>query len=196
MFAYIQGSVAECHPTYVVIEASGVGYYIHISLNTYSKINGRKEFKVLTHLVFKEEGQFLYGFASDAERQLFIQLISVSGVGPNTARIILSSLEPESIRSAILYGDDGVFRKVKGVGPKTAQRIIIDLKDKINKDLSTGSSIKSGSSPGFKNEAQAALMALGFTRPQIENAILKIPSEKFDQLPLEDLIKEALKNLA
>ena len=136
MIYYIKGPVIERHPTYLVLEANGVGYQVFISLNTYSQLEGLREAKVLTHFIVKEDGHYLYGFATEQERQLFGLLISVSGVGPNTARLILSSMEPESIQSAIALKDDQVFRKIKGVGPKTAQRIIIDLYDKVGKDLS------------------------------------------------------------
>ena len=195
MISYIKGSVAECMPTHVIVEAGGLGYYIHISLHTYSKINAQPNLKILTHLITREDGQTLYGFAQDDERSLFIHLISVSGVGPNTARVILSSMEPIMIRQAIVSGEDLAFRKVKGVGPKTAQRIIVDLKDKFSKDMGFGSLTSDPAKPVKKSEAQAALLALGFGRPQVDMAIQKIPQVFIEESDLEQIIKEALKNL-
>jgi Holliday junction DNA helicase RuvA len=196
MIAFIKGPVSECLPTHVIVEAAGVGYLAHISLNTYARINGQKEIKLLTHLITREDGQSLYGFAQDEERQLFIHLISVSGVGPNTARIILSSLEPAAVRQAIIAGDDGSFKRVKGIGPKTAQRIIVDLKDKLVKDMGFTPVTMDPYKPNLRTEAQAALMALGFARPQVETAIQKIRQEQLEGMDLEQIIKEALKNLA
>ncbi|NOT36860.1 MAG: Holliday junction branch migration protein RuvA [Saprospiraceae bacterium] len=197
MIAFIRGKVADCHPTHVIVEASGVGYWINISLNTYSKIRELKEVQILTHQIIREDGHFLYGFSEDDERQLFIHLLSVNGVGANTARVILSSLEPQSIREAIQFGDDQVFRKVKGVGPKTAQRIIIDLKDKVGKE-------SVGLIPGAKvnidgigrTEATSALVALGFNRAQVEQVMRTFNPQELKEQNLEDLIKNCLKKLS
>ncbi|MBK9270665.1 MAG: Holliday junction branch migration protein RuvA [Saprospiraceae bacterium] len=195
MIAYIRGTVAECLPTHVLVETGGLAYHVHISLYTYSKINGQNQIKILTHLITREDGQTLFGFASEEERSLFIHLISVSGVGPNTARVILSSMEPETVRQTIVTGEDTAFRKVKGVGPKTAQRIIVDLKDKLSKDLGFGP-IQPGSSKSTKrSEAQSALLALGFGRAQIDMAIQKLPQQMLEEAELEQIIKEVLKNL-
>lgn len=196
MIYYIHGPIIERHPTYLVIEANGLAYQLFISLNTYSQLEGLKEARVLTHFIVKEDGHYLYGFATEQERQLFILLISVSGVGPNTARLILSSLEPESIKTAIGMKDDLLFRKIKGVGPKTAQRIIIDLYDKIGKDvfasISTGGLHKSNK----QSEAFSALLALGFGRAGIEQVFKGMPEVSRPEITVEELIKLALKKLA
>lgn len=197
MIAFIRGKVAVCQPTHVIIEAAGVGYLIHISLNTYSKIQNKSELQILTHQIIKEDGHFLYGFAEDDERQLFIQLLTVNGVGSNTARIILSSLEPSAIKEAILSSDDQVFRKVKGVGPKTAQRIIIDLKDKVGKEgLHTMEAGLQSQSPNLRSEAVSALVALGFGRPQVEQVMRSFSSQELNDQNLEELIKNCLKKLS
>mgnify|MGYP001172350445 FL=1 len=197
MIAYIKGTITARQATHVIIETGGVGYHISISLYTYTQLEGLKEAKVLTHLIVKEDSHTLFGFMTEEERFLFVQLISVNGVGPNTARLILSSLEPSTIRQALASGDDALFKKVKGVGPKTAQRIIIDLKDKMAKDLPliegiTGQNI----SYQLKNEAISALVALGFARQQIEQVFKQISEAELANSAVEDLIKLALKKLA
>ena len=196
MMAYIKGIVTECAPTHEMVEAGGVGYQVFISLNTFSQINGLKELKILTYAHYKEDGQRLYGFFKDEERSLFVHLISVNGVGPNTARLILSSLDASALRNAIITGDDTTFKRVKGIGPKTAQRIIIDLKDKLTKDSVNESGSSFVSTFNLRKEAQSALLALGFGRPQIEQALNRIPGPASEGMSLENLIKEALKNLS
>ena len=197
MIYYIKGPIISRHPTHVIIESNGIGYQIFISLSTYSQLEGLTEAKILTHFIVKEDSQQLFGFFTEEERQLFIQLISVNGVGPNTARLILSSLDPDSIRIAIQQKDDLVFRKIKGVGPKTAQRIIIDLFDKVGKELLTDaaiSGIKSRSTS--RNEAISALLALGFSRSNIDQVFKNLAEANDPQISVEDLIKLALKKLA
>ncbi|MEP7195102.1 MAG: Holliday junction branch migration protein RuvA [Saprospiraceae bacterium] len=196
MITFIKGKVIVCQPTSLILETGGIGYYINISLNTYSKINEMSELMILTHQIIKEDGHYLYGFAEENERTLFVQLLSVNGVGANTARVILSSLDPSSVRMAILTGDDTVFRKVKGVGPKTAQRIIIDLKDKISKE--SGNEQIISKSVGFKgkNEALSALLALGFIRTQVEQVIRTISDQEAENSNIEELIKLCLKKLS
>ncbi|MBK7225382.1 MAG: Holliday junction branch migration protein RuvA [Saprospiraceae bacterium] len=197
MYEYIKGSIIQRQPTHLVVETGGIGYHISISLHSFTQLDGVKEATILTHLIVKEDSHTLFGFTTEEERFLFIQLISVNGVGPNTARLILSSLEPVSIRSAIINGDDLMFKKVKGVGPKTAQRIIIDLRDKMAKDLpSLDSKDNKSTAYHLKNEAISALIALGFGRPQIEQVFKNIPELSDPSTPIEDLIKIALKKLA
>ena len=197
MYEYIKGSIIQRQPTHLVVETGGIGYHISISLHSFTQLDGVKEATILTHLIVKEDSNTLFGFTTEEERFLFIQLISVNGVGPNTARLILSSLEPVSIRSAIINGDDLMFKKVKGVGPKTAQRIIIDLRDKMAKDLpSLDSKDNKSTAYHLKNEAISALIALGFGRPQIEQVFKNIPELSDPSTPIEDLIKIALKKLA
>lgn len=196
MIAYIKGKITSCQPTFVVVESSGIGYLIHISLNAYSKLQNLQETTILTHLIIKEDGHYLYGFINEGERSLFIQLISVSGVGPNTARVILSYMNSDEIRTAILHSDDGAFRKVKGVGPKTAQRIIIDLKDKISKDTDSESIMNTDSKTSARSEAVVALVALGFQRQQVEQILRSFTETEKSQYSVEDLIKLCLKKLS
>lgn len=198
MIYSIRGKLVERHPAHVVVEtAQGLAYQISISLNTYARLPESGDLVLLTHLVIKEDGHFLYGFATAIERQLFVHLISVSGVGPNTARLILSALDAESVRSAIASKDDFVFRKIKGVGPKTAQRILIDLHDKLSRDLPAEAmpTAVSGHQRLF-SESMAALVALGFTRPAVEQVLRQLPDMKDPGANPEQVIKAALKNLA
>lgn len=197
MIAFIQGNVVEKQATQVIVQTGGIGYAISISLHTFSQIGSQGDIKILTHLIVKEDSHTLYGFMTEEERQLFVHLISVSGVGPNTARLILSSLEPITIKQAIVQGDDLMFKKVKGVGPKTAQRIIIDLKDKLSKDLVTSAGTTSSESNyHVRNEAVTALLALGFAKAQVDQAFKNMPEATDPKQSLEELIKIALKKLA
>ncbi|MAX80745.1 MAG: Holliday junction branch migration protein RuvA [Crocinitomicaceae bacterium] len=193
MIHHINGRLVEKSPTYVVIDCGGVGYYINISLNTYSQLKEGEQCKLLTHLAIKEDAHTLYGFMSDSERQLFRQLISVSGVGTSTAQMILSSLNPEDITQSILNEDVNALKAVKGIGAKTAQRIIIDLKDKIGK-IETEKDFPSVSYNTVKNEALSALVALGFDKTKSNKVLDKILSGG-EELTVEELIKSALKML-
>jgi len=197
MIYSLRGQLLEKHPTYIVLETHGVAYQIFISLFTYGHLQEGQEMRILTHQIIKEDGHFLYGFSSENERQLFVFLISVNGVGPNTARLILSSLEPEAVRQAIATRDELVFRKIKGVGPKTAQRILIDLYDKVFKEPAgdMGASPVS-SSQSLKNEALSALIALGFAKASVEQAFKVMPEANEPGISVEQLIKAALKKLA
>ena len=195
MISYIKGPIIVCHPTFLIIEAGGIGYQVFISLQTYSELSSKKEACVLTYYHVKEDGHSLYGFSTEEERYLFVHLISVNGVGPNTARLILSSLDPLAIKNAIISGDDLSFKSVKGIGPKTAQRIIIDLKDKLSKEnheIGQGKGMK----VTVKQEALSALLALGFARVQIEQGLKQIPDLEANLMSLEGLIKLALKKLS
>ncbi|MDQ3141262.1 MAG: Holliday junction branch migration protein RuvA [Bacteroidota bacterium] len=197
MIYYLRGKLIERKPTYAIIESGGIGYQVFISLFTYSQLENKADVQILTHFIVKEDGHYLYGFSTEDERHLFVSFISVSGVGPNTARLILSSLEPDIAREAIISGDDQVFRKVKGVGPKTAQRIIIDLRDKFTKESNTGEfNIKTSQSSSIKSEAISALISLGFGRQQVETVMRSIPTDEQIDIPVEELIKTALKKLA
>jgi len=196
MFAYIEGKISELTPTYVVIDCAGVGYLIHISLHTYAAIKDSTQAKILTHHIVREDIQLLHGFSSDHERKLFLHLISVSGVGANTARVMLSSMSPQELTDAILSGNANKIQSVKGIGTKTAQRVIVDLRDKIAKEdwSSALASSEISSTETAKDEALSALVMLGFTRIAAEKAlqnILKINPT----LSAELLIKEALRIL-
>ena len=193
MITHIQGKLIEKKPTDVVIECNGVGYAINISLHTYSQIPDNEHLKLYTHLQVKEDSHTLYGFSSLAEREIFRLLISVSGIGANIARTMLSSLTPVQIREGIAVGDVALIQSIKGIGLKTAQRVIIDLKDKILKiyDIDEVSVSKDNT---VKNEALSALEVLGFVKKQAERVLDKILISQPDA-NVETLIKQALKNL-
>ena len=193
MIAQIKGRLIEKTPTYVIIDCSGVGYEIHISLNTYSGIGDDELCALYTHFVVREDAQLLYGFKETSERQLFRLLISVSGVGASTAMMILSSLSPNDTMHAILTGDVSTLKSVKGIGAKSAERIIIDLRDKISKVENSGG-ISLSQSNTVKDEALSALVMLGFNKSSAEKALNKIISSG-KELTLEELIKRTLKSL-
>lgn len=193
MITYIQGKLVEKNPTDVVIDCNGVGYLLNISLHTYSQIPDQEALKLYTHLQVREDAHTLYGFASLAEREVFRLLISVSGIGANTARTMLSSLTPKQIREGIATEDVALIQSIKGIGAKTAQRVIIDLKDKILKiyDIDEVSVKESNTN---REEALSALEVLGFAKKQTEKIIDKIVAQQPDA-NVETIIKLALKNL-
>lgn len=198
MIAYIKGPITFKSPTSVIIETAGVGYDINISLNTYSELESRSEVQLHTVLLVKEDSHTLYGFFNMEEKQIFQHLISVSGIGPNTARVILSSLKPDEVRNNILSENVAAFNAVKGIGPKTAKRIILDLKDKLTKlGFTSNSSIgaATGSVSTMHEEALGAMMALGFPRPAVLKA-LKAIAASGEGADVESIIKLALKKLA
>ncbi|HPJ62687.1 Holliday junction branch migration protein RuvA [Lentimicrobium sp.] len=194
MYAFIEGKIAGINPAEVVIDCRGVGYDISISVNTYSQIKDLETCRLLTHLAVKEDAMVLYGFAREEERQLFRQLISVSGVGAGTARLILSSLTPEEVTDAIILGNVPVLQRVKGIGGKTAQRIIIDLKDKLGKGQGFREILGSTHNTK-KEEALSALSMLGFNKALAEKTIDRILKEEGTSLTVEQLIKHALRIL-
>lgn len=193
MIAQIKGRLVEKTPTYVVIDCGGVGYEIHISLNTYSALDKEELCFLYTHFIVREDAQLLYGFKEKSERELFRLLISVSGVGASTAMMILSSLSPKETTQAVLSGDVNTLKSVKGIGTKSAERIIIDLRDKIAK-VEGVDSISVSSNNTIKEEALSALVMLGFSKNPAEKALTKIMSLGED-LSVEELIKRTLKNL-
>ena len=194
MFDFIEGQLVQRTPTYVVINCNGVGYHINISIHTYSKLPEEDHCRLLTHFVVREDAQILYGFIDDEERHVFRNLISVSGIGANTARMILSSMSPNEVVESIISSNVSRLQSIKGIGAKSAQRIIVDLKDKID---------KSGISKEFlkiphntkKDEALSALIMLGFSRIVAEKAIFKIFESEGTSQTVEQIIKEALKIL-
>jgi Holliday junction DNA helicase RuvA len=201
MFSYIQGKIKSLNPTSVLLENQGVGYKINISLQTYSALKDQNEAIIHTFCVLKAENQSnsffaIYGFATEQERQLFLQLVSVSGVGHNTAQLILSSFEPERLIRVIASGDAATMMKVKGIGGKSAQRIIIDLKDKIGKGLSEHAFSGNVQGNNVNDEALSALLTLGFNRAVAEKALTKSTKELGYEAKVEDLIKSALGHLA
>lgn len=199
MITFIEGRLAEKTPTYAIIECNGIGYLLNISLNTYSslgEVNARC--KLYTHLAIKNEattpvGLALYGFHNTVEREVFLHLISVSGVGSNTARLIISSLTAEDVVAAISAGNVGLFQAVKGIGTKTAQKIIIDLRDKIGKTSALTENMPLAHNTN-REEALSALVLLGFNRLAAEKALDKINKTE-PNLSVEQLIKQALKIL-
>ncbi|AFD09339.1 Holliday junction branch migration protein RuvA [Solitalea canadensis] len=197
MIAYIHGKVAFKCPTYVIIETAGVGYQIHISLNTYSKIPDSTStgglYKLHTYLSIKEDAHTLYGFADEGEKRLFIHLISVSGIGPNTARMMLSSITPQEIEQAIANGDVPQIQRIKGIGPKSAQRLVLELQDKLKKEVGN-SLIAIPQNNSIRDEALTALVMLGFVKNTAEKVVDSI-LKRTDDLTVEGLIKESLKNL-
>lgn len=195
MYNHIRGRLVEKNPAFVVIEANGIGFQVNISLNTYSRLPNNEAVLLYTHLVVKEDGWQMYGFSDQEERRIFQLLISVSGVGPNTARVILSSLGSSEVESAILMENVGLLTAIKGIGAKTAQRLVIDLKDKIGKGVTT--TISGNLSTGTVSnhaEAVSALEILGFNRIKVEKVVSAITKADSD-LNVEDIIKEALKKL-
>ena len=193
MITQITGKLIEKTPTFVVIECNGIGYIIHISLQTYSLIDSEL-CKLFTHLSVKEDSHTLYGFFDQNERHLFRNLISVSGVGPSTAQIILSTYNTDEIISYITSADVAAIQHVKGIGAKTAQRIIIDLKDKVSKGMPT-SDILFQKDNTIKQESLSALLALGFAKKGAEQKIDKVFKENPEITSVEDLVKMALSQM-
>ncbi len=194
MITHIKGKLIEKNPTYAIIECNGVGYFLNISLNTFSAISDAENLLLYTHLNVREDAHTLYGFINKLEREIFKLLISVSGVGPSTARVMLSSMTTEQIQHAIASNDTAAIQSVKGIGAKTAQRVIIDLKDKILKTYSISEDSLDYNHNTIKNEALSALEVLGYTKRQVEKLIQKIIQET-PNITLEEIIKKALKNL-
>ena len=199
MYEFISGMVESLNPTHVVIQSGGIGYIIHISLNTYTQISGQtqseagKSVKLFLHFVVREDVHLLFGFSTSREREIFRQLISVSGIGANTARMMLSSLNPAELQKAIAEGNVAMLKGVKGIGLKTAQRIIVDLKDKIGieghadeKFLQINNTIK--------EEALSALVTLGFAKSTVDKMLDKLIAVKPNST-VEELIKQTLKNI-
>lgn len=193
MITHIRGKLVEKNPTYAIIEANGVGYFINISLNTFSQIPDSENGFLYTHLAIREDAQTLYGFSTKKEREIFLLLISVSGVGPSIARTMLSSMSTDEIQHAIASGDVKVIQSAKGIGAKTAQRILVDLKDKILKSYAIDE-VSPISDNSNKDEALTALEVLGFNKKQSEKVLDRITKED-NSLSVEELIKRALKNL-
>lgn len=194
MYSFISGKVADKNPAYVIIDNQGIGYLINITLNTFTAIGEQSEVKLYVHLAIREDAHVLYGFYTEEERSLFLQLITVSGVGCNTARLILSSLTVRETIDAISSNDTKAIQSVKGIGAKTAQRIIVDLHDKITKlNISEGEKTPLGYNT-LKEEALSALMILGFSRTSIEKTLDKLLLQM--ECPnVEQLIKESLRLL-
>lgn len=194
MYSFISGTVVEKNPAYIVLDNQGIGYLINITLNTFTAIGEQERVKLFVHLAIREDAHLLYGFYTERERALFLQLITVSGVGCNTARLILSSMTVKEAVDAIATNNIKMIQSVKGIGAKTAQRIIVDLHDKVGKmEAGAGENSQAGYNT-LKDEALSALMVLGFNKVSIEKALDKLLKEMTNP-SVEDLIKEALRLL-
>lgn len=196
MISYLKGPITHKNPSFILVEAAGVGYHVNISLYTYTKIEKLESVKILTHYHVKEDGHTLFGFADEQERRLFQLLISVSGVGPSTALIVLSSMNPEELRAAIIGEDVPSIKRVKGIGPKTAQRIILDLKDKMVKESGESPTLISPQNNTMREEALSALVNLGFPRPSVQRALNRVLDKEPNTPTAEQLIKLALRELS
>ena len=194
MIAFLRGSFAIKNPAQVVVDVNGVGYDLQISLNTYSAISSKENGQLYTYLHITENAQTLYGFAELKEKEIFLLLISVSGVGAATARMMLSGMRPEEITTAILQGNARQLESIKGIGRKTAERLILELKDKVGKLSPGGITITAGHNTN-ENDALNALISLGIARNTAEQAIKKVNASNAEPLHVEDLIKQALKNI-
>lgn len=193
MINYLQGKLAEKSPTQIVVDCHGVGYEVNISLYTYGQLPQDEAIKIFTYLQVREDAQVLYGFMDKTEREVFTKLLSVSGIGASTARMMFSSLSPDEVIDAIASGDVETIKSVKGIGLKTAQRVIVDLKDKISK-IEQSSEVLPLQNNTNKNEALSALVTLGYSKKQAENSVNKILKIN-PEASIEDIIKTALKNL-
>ena len=192
MYAYLQGKFTYKSPAQVYVDVNGVGYEVNISLNTYSHIHDLDHGKLFTHLQVKEDGHVLFGFFDKQEKEMFLMLIAVSGIGAATARMMLSSLKPEEINRAILQSNVKLLESVKGIGRKTAERLVLELRDKVGKQ-SLDTSISQNQGNTLEQDALNALTALGITRSQAEQSIQKVILAEPSVSKLEDLIKKALK---
>ncbi len=193
MFEYIKGTVVVLKPSHIVLEANSIGYFVTISLNTYTQLNGQETVKLFIHEAIREDAHLLYGFASESERELFRLLISVNGIGSNTAIMMFSSLSPDEIRNAILNENITLLKSIKGIGIKTAQRVVIDLKDKVGKSPASEQIVASADNT-LRNEALSALVMLGFAKKPVEKELDKILAAN-PNLTVENVIKQALKSL-
>jgi Holliday junction DNA helicase RuvA len=194
MYDFIAGKVDRITPTEVVIDSNGVGYLLHITLNTFEKIKTEKEIKVYAHLIVREDSHTLYGFATTNEREMYVKLVGVNGVGLSTARMILSSLSVDDVVSAISNANIGVLKSIKGIGPKAAQRLVVELQDKLG-GIGTDAAYQLNGGGQAMEEALEALIALGFAKPAVNKILMRISKESGNNLTTEELIKKSLQLL-
>jgi Holliday junction DNA helicase RuvA len=194
MITHIDGVLEEKNPMFAVIDVNGIGYMLNISLNTFSALPDKGRARLFTHLSIREDAHVLFGFHSQEEREMFRHLISVSGVGPSTARIVLSGMTPSECAGAIVNEDVATFKSVKGIGAKTAERIIVDLKNKVDADMVVGEKLFSSNNT-IKNEALSALVVLGVDKKRADKIITKALADNGGDLTVEDLVKLTLKSL-
>lgn len=195
MIAYLKGKLVHKDPTHVIIDVNGVGYHVNISLHTYSQVKDTEDIRLSTYMHVREDAHILYGFGSDQEKNMFQSLISVNGIGPSTAIVVLSYMPPAELRAAIIREDAATLQSIKGIGGKTAQRLILELKDKLRKDA--GEEISGNVVPAYnkmKSEALTALMTLGIARSAAEKSLDSALKKSGNSLTLEELVKQALKN--
>lgn len=196
MIAFLKGRLAHKEPTHVLIDVSGVGYHVNITLQTFSAIKDQENILLFTHLSIREDAHVLFGFATETEKRLFQQLISVSGVGPSTAIVMLSYMNEQELKTAIVREDAAALQAIKGIGGKTAQRVIIELRDKLKKESweETQPLIPAGMNNTIKREALSALLTLGLPKAVAEKSIDSVLKKSGNTITLEDLVKQALKN--
>jgi len=196
MIAFLKGKLIQKDPNHVVIEVNGVGYHVHISLQTYTEIKDQENILLFTHLNVREDAHILFGFSKESERKMFQLLVSVNGVGPSTAIVMLSYMTVEELKSAIVHDDADTLQRIKGIGGKTAQRVIIELKDKLKKDayeeiIPSGTGVRHNT---LRAEALSALITLGINKSAAEKSVDGVLKKSGNTLTLEDLVKQALRN--
>ena len=196
MITYIKGAITFKTPTYIIVEAGGIGYHVKISLHTYAKVEKLEQVKILTHYHVKEDSHTLFGFAEAEERELFAQLISVSGVGPATAQVVLSTMPPEELRMAIISENEAALRRVKGIGAKSAKQIILDLKNKLLKSGGGMTVPAAAANNTMRQEALSALLSLQVNKIQAQKALNKILQSQPNVGSVEELVRLALKQLS
>lgn len=196
MIAFLKGRLAHKEPTFVIIDVNGVGYHVNISLQTFSEIKDQENILLFTHLAIREDAHVLFGFSNEAEKKLFQQLISVNGIGPSTAIVMLSYMNSHELKTAIVQENAAALQSIKGIGGKTAQRVIIDLKDKLKKESWEESQPSVSVTPHntLRKEALSALLTLGLPRAVAEKSIDSVLKKSGNTVTLEDLVKQALKN--
>ncbi|MCK6616143.1 MAG: Holliday junction branch migration protein RuvA [Cyclobacteriaceae bacterium] len=196
MISFIKGTLVQKDPTHVVVDVNGIGYHVNISVQTYADIKDKASTLIHTHLAIREDAHVLYGFSTETEKKLFQQLITVNGVGPSTAIVMLSYMSADELRQAIAREDDQALQRIKGIGGKTAQRVIIELKDKIRKELHEDAQqpISGIGHNTMRSEALSALITLGITRSAAEKSVDAVLKRSGNTITLEDLVKQALKN--
>ncbi|MBT1708095.1 Holliday junction branch migration protein RuvA [Fulvivirgaceae bacterium PWU5] len=196
MIAFLKGRLVHREPTHVIIDVNGIGYLVTISLQTFSEIKEQENILLHTHLAIREDAHVLFGFSNESEKRLFQQLITVNGVGPSTAIVMLSYMNSNELKTAIVQEDAGALQRIKGIGGKTAQRVIIDLKDKLKKESWEESqpAISIGTNNTLRKEALSALLTLGFPKAAAEKSVDTVLKKSGNTITLEDLVKQALKN--
>jgi holliday junction DNA helicase RuvA len=196
MIAFLKGKLVHKDPTFVIIEVSGVGYHVNISLQTFSEIKDQENILLFTHLAIREDAHILFGFSNESEKKLFQQLISVNGIGPSTAIVMLSYMNSQELKTAIVQENVAALQSIKGIGGKTAQRVIIELKDKLKKESWEESqpTVSVGPYNTLRKEALSALLTLGLPKAVAEKSVDTVLKKSGNTITLEDLVKQALKN--